>query len=69
VSQIRPLGPNHALLCGMVAGALMRVADEHFQVEMEVDGADFTGRTLVARITRPSGLWAVEIVPLEVSEL
>jgi hypothetical protein len=63
---IRPLGGNHALLCGMVAGALLCVEREDFKVTSEVDGEDFTGRTL---ITRPSGVWAVEVVPVDVKDL
>lgn len=63
---IRPLGGNHAHLCGMVTGALSLVSTLDFRVEPEVDGGDFTGRTL---ITRPSGTWAVEVVPVKVSEL
>jgi hypothetical protein len=63
---IRPLGGNHALLCGMVAGALARVERDDFKVTSEVDGNDYTGRTL---ITRPSGVWAVEVVPVKVDEL
>jgi hypothetical protein len=62
----RPLGANHALLCGMVAGALACVESDNFEVTSEVDGNDFTGRTL---ITRPSGVWAVEVVPVKVKEL
>jgi hypothetical protein len=61
----RPLSGNHALLCGMVAGALLCVEREDFKVTAEVDGDDFTGRTL---ITRPSGVWAVEVVPVKVQE-
>lgn len=63
---IRPLGGNHALLCGMVAGALANVEAPDFKVTAEVDGDDFTGRTLV---TRPSGVWAVQVVPVKVGEL
>jgi hypothetical protein len=69
---VRPLGPNHALLCGMVTGALAAQgplavqAGEVFEVEPEVDGPDYTGRTL---IRRPSGTWAVQVVPVEVTEL
>jgi hypothetical protein len=66
----RPLGPNHALLCGMVAMILAahRAPEEAgmFAVEPEIDGGDYTGRTL---IRRPSGTWAVQIVPVEVVEL
>jgi hypothetical protein len=67
--RIRLLGPNHALLCGMVAGALARRPagdDLLFEISLELVAANFTGRTL---IRRPSGTWAVQIVPVEVSEL
>lgn len=73
-SHHRPLGDNHALLCGLVSGAMMRAASEAvglgcapFEVEIEVDGdGNYTGRTI---ITRPSGTWAIEVVPIKVSEL
>lgn len=65
----RPLGPNHALLCGLVTGALLGVHPlqdvGRFEVEPEVDGADFTGRTL---IRRASGTWAVSVAPVDVQD-
>ena len=43
------------------------VGVEAFEVEIEVDGdGNYTGRTI---ITRPSGTWAIEVVPIKVSEL
>lgn len=61
-----PLGGNHALLCGMVAGALLRIAAHDFQLEFESgDDGHLTGRLLV---TRPSGVWAVVVVPVDVTE-
>ena len=64
--MIRPLGPNHALLCGLVTGQLSQIRTFDYEAEPEIDGNDYTGRTL---IHRPSGTWAVEVVPVEVDQL
>lgn len=59
------MGPNHALLAGMVVGALIQHATPEFDVEPESDENGWTGRAL---IRRPSGTWAVSVVPVDVED-
>jgi hypothetical protein len=57
------MGANHALLAGEVAAALAM----HFpNCELETNEEEgYTGRVL---ITRPSGIWAVEVHPVAVND-
>lgn len=58
-----PEGPNHALLTGMVWGALAQ-AGLSPEMEQDEDG-NYTTRLIV---TKPSGKYAIYVVPMPGTE-
>jgi hypothetical protein len=61
-----PVGPNHALLIGMVAGALAAFGERLGEV-LILDTADGI-HTDAFLIERPSGSWRVTVKPEDVRE-
>jgi hypothetical protein len=60
----RPIGPNHALLIGMVAGACMGIDPASVRLLDDADGT----HTDEFLIDRPSGVWRVSVKPERVDE-
>lgn len=62
--------PNHALLCGIIWGALMKIEQDHpdmgkFEALPVIEGGGYTNQLI---IERPSAKYLVEIHQMEATE-